>query len=615
MAHGKDNALALAAFSGSANRDRLDELFSLPTHTSPKWLSSDQIVFLDDSSGVPQVAVANVDSAAVQPLTAYTDRVQSLLASSKSGAVVFGMDEGGNERQQLWRLEPGTGAAHRLTTKDSEINEPGRLSRDGKVLVYRNNGRDVSRFDVLLQRFDGSSAEPERVFESDGQAMPLDVADDGQSLLVKQLRTNLDADLLLVDAFSRDGNVRLLNPRHDEAWISDAQISPDGASYFVLTNEGRDFLSLERRILSDDGRETIAAFDCDVEQFALNEDGTRIAFALNRDGFSELWLSSAAGGDLVRIDGLGAGVVDSIDWSPDGARLAVSWSQPTEPSRIYIVEPGGDSRALPILDRHSRELRELQMPELIRYVSFDGRQIPAYWYRPTTDPPWPVVVDVHGGPESQRRPSFSALTQFLVAEGFAVLAPNVRGSTGYGKAYSHLDDRERRMDAVADLHAAHEWLVAREEVRADAIAVMGQSYGGFMTLAALTEYPDDWVAGVDIVGIANFVSFLERTGPWRRNNRSAEYGWLEHDRELLERISPLSKVDRIQASLLVIHGRNDPRVPLYEAEQIERSLRERGRPVELLIFDDEGHGLAKRQNRIQGYGAAVDFLLSAIPQR
>ncbi len=607
--------MARAAFSEDAKRDRLSALFSLPSQTSPRWRSHDEIVFLDDSSGVPQVSIANVHSGVVQPLTSSADRVQSLLVSSASGVVVFGKDAGGNEHQQLWRLDPDSGATYPLTMQESEINEPGRLSRDGRTLVYRNNGRDISRFDVLTQRLDGQSAEPKRMYESDGQAVPLDVTDDGHRMLVKQLRTNLDADLLLVETSNGETRARLLNPRQDEDWITDAQFTPDGETYFVLTNEGRDFLSMERRSLGGDARETIAAYDWDIEQFALNQDGSKVAFALNRDGYSELWWGSASGDDLMRIDGLGAGVVDSVDWSPDGARLAMSWSRPTEPNRIYIIEPGGDCRALPVPGRDSGELGELREPELIRYQTFDQRQIPAYWYRPATEPPWPVVVDVHGGPESQRRPSFSALTQFLLSEGFAVLAPNVRGSTGYGKAYSHLDDRERRMDAVADLHAARTWLIAREEVRSDAIAVMGQSYGGFMTLAALTEFPDDWVAGVDIVGIASFVSFLERTGPWRRNHRSAEYGWLEHDRELLERISPLSKVDRIQASLLVIHGRNDPRVPLFEAEQIERSLHERGRHVELLIFDDEGHGLAKRQNRIQGYGAAADFLVSAIPER
>ncbi len=218
-----------------------------------------------------------------------------------------------------------------------------------------------------------------------------------------------------------------------------------------------------------------------------------------------------------------------------------------------------------------------------------------------------MVIDVHGGPESQRRAGFFPVLQYLSASGFHVLTTNVRGSTGYGKAYSHLDDVELRMDSVRDLEHAHSWV--RSRVGDDSkIAIMGQSYGGFMTLAAITEYPSLWFAAVDVVGIANFVSFLERTGSWRRRHRSAEYGSLERDRELLERISPIRKVDQITAPLLVIHGRNDPRVPLYETEQLVASLEERGHPVEMLVFDDEGHGLSKRPNRIEGYAAVVSFL-------
>jgi dipeptidyl aminopeptidase/acylaminoacyl peptidase len=246
-------------------------------------------------------------------------------------------------------------------------------------------------------------------------------------------------------------------------------------------------------------------------------------------------------------------------------------------------------------------------PETIRYRSFDGRQIPAFWFRPTGPGPWPVVVDVHGGPESQRRVAFAPVTQFLLARGFAVLAPNVRGSTGYGKTYCHLDDVERRMDAVADLAAATDWLRGQPDAT-DRVAVMGQSYGGFMTLAALTTYPERWAAGVDVVGIANWLTFFEQTGPWRRSTRAAEYGDPQHDAALLRELSPIHKAERIVAPLLVIHGRHDPRVPLGEAEQIAGALRAAGRDVELIVFDDEGHGLVKRQNRIVGYGAVARFL-------
>jgi dipeptidyl aminopeptidase/acylaminoacyl peptidase len=218
------------------------------------------------------------------------------------------------------------------------------------------------------------------------------------------------------------------------------------------------------------------------------------------------------------------------------------------------------------------------------------------------------VVFVHGGPEGQFRPTFQPLVQHLVSTGMAVLAPNVRGSSGYGKAYLHLDDVRLRMDSVADLAHAVSWL--RDTGRADAskIAVYGGSYGGFMVLAALTTYPDLWAAGVDLVGIANFVTFLENTGPWRRHLREAEYGSLEHDREFLESISPINHVERIKAPLLVIHGANDPRVPIGETEQMVERLRALGRTVEFLRLDDEGHQISKLKNRLTAYPMVSDFL-------
>jgi dipeptidyl aminopeptidase/acylaminoacyl peptidase len=245
----------------------------------------------------------------------------------------------------------------------------------------------------------------------------------------------------------------------------------------------------------------------------------------------------------------------------------------------------------------------------VRYPTFDGRLTPALWYVPANPSgPAPVVIDVHGGPEGQRRVKYDALTQFLVARGFAVLAPNVRGSTGYGKMYCHLDDVEKRMDAVADVAAAADWLNARSDVATGKIAVYGVSYGGFMVLASLTTYPDRWAAGVDVVGVANFETFFAQTGPWRRRLRAAEYGDPDRDAALLRELSPLHRADRITAPLLVIHGRNDPRVPVGEAEQIVATLRGLGRDVDLRIYEDEGHGLVKLPNRIDGYGAIADFL-------
>jgi dipeptidyl aminopeptidase/acylaminoacyl peptidase len=242
----------------------------------------------------------------------------------------------------------------------------------------------------------------------------------------------------------------------------------------------------------------------------------------------------------------------------------------------------------------------------VRYPTFDGRSIPALYY--AAGEGGPCVVFVHGGPEGQFRPTFQPLVQHLVSAGMAVLAPNVRGSSGYGKQYLHLDDVRLRMDSVADLAHGVAWL--RDTGRADPtrIAVYGGSYGGFMVLAALTTYPELWAAGVDLVGIANFVTFLENTGPWRRHLREAEYGSLEHDGDFLRSISPIHKVDQIRAPLLVIHGANDPRVPISEAEQMVERLRALGRTVEFLRLDDEGHQISKLKNKLAVYPRVSEFL-------
>jgi dipeptidyl aminopeptidase/acylaminoacyl peptidase len=289
-----------------------------------------------------------------------------------------------------------------------------------------------------------------------------------------------------------------------------------------------------------------------------------------------------------------------------------AFSEPTRPPDIFQVRV-----AAPRAERITRgwlaglEPSELAAAELVQYPTFDGRQIPAFLFSPPDakrDGSGSAVFFVHGGPESQSRAVFNPVIQFLANRGFNVIAPNVRGSSGYGKTYLKLDDIEKRMDSVKDLAAGAEWVVKAGLAHPKRIAVMGGSYGGFMVLAALTTNPELWAAGVDIVGIANFVTFMERTGPWRRKLREAEYGSLEHHRDLLEAISPIHKADRIVAPLFVVHGANDPRVPIHEAEQLVAKLTELDRPVEYHRYENEGHGLAKLPNKLDAYPKIADFL-------
>lgn len=583
---------------------RATSFFDRPGLSSPVFIGPDTLAVLDDRSGRPQISLASVAEGTVREVTSYEERVQTLLGCP-AGAIVFGMDEGGNERQQLWHLAHPGRQSTLLTYRPDRIHEPGVLSLDGQYLLYRSNARDEATFDILGRNV-ASGAEDIWLPDA-GQAMPVDLTGDGSRALVISIVSNLDAELLLID---RKGETTTrLTPHEDECWVLGASFHPDEQSVWVLNNHGAEFVRLDRIDLETLSITTVIDAGWDVESFEVSPDGEWLAWSVNEQGWSSVFLRSLRGDGVDIPLSLPRGTVDRFSWAPDSARVAFGLSTATQPSKIYVADRQGQLQTIDLPTSDAKP--PVVEPELVRFSTFDGREIPAFLFLPAGEGPFPVLVEIHGGPESQRRLQYASAVptdQLIQSLGIAVLALNVRGSTGYGKAYSHLDDKDLRLDSVRDV-AAVERLRARDDVIAGRIGVMGQSYGGFMTLASICFHPDLWAAAVDVVGIANFVTFLERTGPWRRAHRAHEYGSLESDRALLERISPINHVAAITTPLFVIHGRNDPRVPLHEAEQIVAALAERNRDVELRIFDNEGHGLSKRENRIAGYAEAAAFLV------
>lgn len=582
----------------------IESYLAIPAATTPAWLAGGRLASLSDVTGVPQVWLTDTSGAQPRPLTTFAERIGSLTASPRGDRLVFGMDTGANEHEQLWLVAPGE-EPRALTDDPNTIHNLGAVSADGRRLAYASNARDRQFFDILTLELDDPAAS-RLVLASDELLMALAWSPDGRRLLVKRVNTNLDHDLLLVPAAG--GEPDLLTPHEGEATVAAAAFAPDGDALYLVSNQDRDFAALIRLDLADRRQTVLVDAPWDVESLAVAKRGGWLAYALNEDGSSRLTLRHTATGEERPVTGLPMGVADGLAWSPDGTRLAFRLHGPHHPSAVWVT--GLDGAARPVTRVDLGELDgSFVDPHVVRYPTFDGRPIPAYWYRPAHgDGPWPVLLDVHGGPESQRRAEFAPFTQYLLAHGFAVLAPNVRGSSGYGKTYCHLDDVERRMDAVADLAAAVDWLRTQPDVSPDRIAVYGRSYGGFMVLAAVTAYPDLWAAAVDVVGIADFATFLANTGPWRRRTRAAEYGDPVRDAALLREISPIHRADRIRTPLLVIHGRNDPRVPVGEAEQIAARLRALGRDVELIIHEDEGHQTTKLANKITAYGAMTRFL-------
>ena len=577
-----------------------------------------RLTFLTDITGVVEVWSVPIDMWASTPawpeqLTFVGDRVGSATYAPTADILLVGADVGGNERMQLSLLSGDGENVTPLTAKPESIYQFGAWSPDGTRFTYASNERDDRYFDVYERSLE--TGQSRLLLQQDGTNYPLRYSPDGRLVLVTRWHSNIHFQLFLLDIAT--GEVRPLTPE-----VAEGQAihqfpfwSADGRGLYLVSNRGRQFFSLAWLDLATGAMTYLRDDPWDVENLALSPDGKHMALIINEDGYSRLELFDVSAGWEARqelpVPALPESVIYEITWSQDGTRLAITCIPPDDAADIWIWDVQQK-----LLWRATRSSlggipRETFVkPTLVRYPTFDGREIPAFLYLPKDKPAQnlPVVIEVHGGPEGQARPYFEAVTQYLVAQGYALLEPNVRGSTGYGYEYQSLDDVDLRMDSVADLQHAALWLQESGIADPERIVVMGGSYGGFMVLSAITTFPNLWAAAVDIVGIANFVTFLENTGPWRRKLRESEYGSLEHDREFLERISPIHHVNDITAPLFVIHGANDPRVPIGEAEQIVTALRARSVPVEYLRFEDEGHGLVKRANRLVAYPAIARFL-------
>ena len=561
------------------------------------------IAFLTDITGVPQAWEVPVGGGWPEQITFHDERVSGVHYSPTGERLLYSMDAGGNERAQLFLLEGSAGEERDLTRAPEAIHYFGGFAPDGRSVAYTATRRNGTDFDVYVQ--DLNDGEPKMVWETAGYHTVSAWAPDGSFLVVSRHHSNLNNDLYRLDLSS--GETMLLTSHEGDARFQGARVAPGGAggSLFLTTDRDGDFVRLARLDLSTLEIEYLTPDDWDVEEVELSRDGRWLAVSRNVEGYSDFMLFNGRGR---RVPGpeMPEGTFSGFEFSPEGDRLAFTLTTPNRNPDVWLVDlPDGEPRRLTRSSAAGIPVNTFRRPQVVRYPSFDGREIPALFYEPEASPDAPVVVNVHGGPESQSRPLFAPVTQYLLGRGYAVFSPNVRGSTGYGKSYTHLDDVYLRMDSVKDLACAAEWLRGRGHER---VAVMGGSYGGFMVLAALTEYPELWTAGVDIVGIANMVTFLENTGSYRRALREPEYGSLEKDRDFLASISPIHKAERIAAPLMVIHGKNDPRVPVGEAEQIVDRVRNNGGTVEYLLYEDEGHGLAKLKNRLDAYPKIAAFL-------
>ncbi|HEU5287187.1 MAG TPA: prolyl oligopeptidase family serine peptidase [Candidatus Limnocylindria bacterium] len=567
-------------------------------------ISPDQrwLCYVTDITGTPQLWRIDITGGMPRRLTFDCDRVGAYRISPDGARIAYGADAGGNEKWQLWVIDADGAGARRLTERDDRIHHLRAWTADGRALLVHANTRDPRYFDLWAHPVDGGA--PRMLHRHDGTASGATPLADGSVVVALNRRRGDEHELVLV---TPDGASRRLTPDEPAARHEVVAAVPGGV--IVLSDRDRDFVGLATVAL-DGAFAWIVTADHDVEE--ARAAGHLDAYAVNIEGLSELHLREGDHDELMSALPAGCLATDMIGDSLalEGETVAVAWARYGAPSTIFAGRRGEPMREVvpPVM----AGLADDALPEarLVRWPTFDGREIPGFLLTPrgASSAPRPTVIEVHGGPEGQARPLWNPRTVALVANGFNVLQPNVRGSTGYGKAYQALDDVRLRMDSVRDLDAAAAWLADAGIAPAGKIGVMGQSYGGFMTLAAVAFFPErGWAAAVDVYGIANFLTFFEHTDAWRRPLRAVEYGDPEQDRDFLVSISPITKLDAIRAPIMFIHGANDPRVPIGETEQIVAALRAKGLEIDYLRYEDEGHSLAKAKNRADAYPKVLAF--------
>jgi dipeptidyl aminopeptidase/acylaminoacyl peptidase len=562
-----------------------------------------RIAFISDLSGTPQVWTVSVNGGWPERVTAFPDQVTSAWWSPVDDRIAVEVAPGGGLNQQVYTVRADGSDVRRLTPGGSENNRLVRWSRDGRTFFVASSRDDPSHFDIFAIDLDTGAWRP--IARTRGISNLTHLSQDGRRALLNRTVARGDSNIYLLEL--ERGEETLLTPHHGQSIFAFARFGADGAVW-LASDDGRERFALAR-IAMHDGQpgqlEYVAARDdADLEGFGLNDAGTTAVIGWNVAGKSELEFVDLP----TRRRTLGPRLPHEISadvWcSADGSRFVVVATGAAAPVDIWIAPPGAELRQITHSPHPGVDLATLIRPRLERFKAHDGLELTGWMYIPRDfRAPGPCVLSFHGGPEAQERPFLNHTYQGLLANGIAVFAPNVRGSSGFGKTFVHLDDGPKRVDGVRDIQACVDHVVHTAVADPKRIGITGLSYGGYMTMAGITEFPDAFAGAVCVCGIVNFLTFFKHTQPWMAAISKSEYGDPDTQRELLEALSPINKLDNVKTPLLVLHGANDTNVPLVEAEQMVDELRKRKVPVEAVIFPDEGHGFTKTVNRTR---AAVE---------
>lgn len=579
--------------------------------SSPSWSpDGTQVAFISNASGSPQVWVVPAAGGPPRQVTRLADPVQSVRWSPAGDWLAYDVAPGGGLNVQIWLAHPDGTGAKLITGGGADNNRLYGWTDDGRRLAIGSAARDPAQMDAYLA--DPATGARTVVVEGKGLNTVTDVSHDGRFALVSRLVSRGDNNIYRVDLASHAET--LVTPHAGTASFGWGKFSPDGRFIYFTSNAATDLAVFGLVELTTEGKpgpfRTLAARrDAEAEDAVMSHDGHRALLIWNVAGRSQAVLLDTVAGKLSAVPALPAELVRSPEFSPDDKRLVLVASGAAAPADLHVLDlaPGRFAR-LTESAHEGVDLAGLSRPSLVKYSARDGVLLSGWLYRPKGfTGPGPVVFLYHGGPEGESRPALSGDIQALVAAGASVFAPNVRGSAGFGKKFVDLDNGPLRVNAVRDIEDTTNALVRLGYADPKRLGIMGGSYGGYMVMAGVTEYPDMFAAGADLYGVVNFETFFAHTQPWMAAISTVEYGDPVTQKDLLRALSPINKLDRVKTPLIVLHGANDTNVPVVEAEQIATSLKARGVPVQYVKFPDEGHGWRKLANRVSSTEAIVNF--------
>jgi dipeptidyl aminopeptidase/acylaminoacyl peptidase len=570
--------------------------------------AGEEVAFRTSITGVPQLWV--VDSRGGWPRQLTFGEPISFHEWSPAGDwILYGADRGGNEREGFYLISPSGTEERELLPPSEAFRNFGGFSRDGRRIAYATTERNGVDFDIHL--LDVATGEDRRVFEGRMGLYPAAWRPDAGAVLLTEARGEDANDVYLLDLES--GKIDAIFQPAERASYRGFQWTPDGTGFYLLTNQDREYAGLAFYDVATRELRWIETPEHDVEDVALSGDGRCLAWVGDDRGYSSLHVRDLVEGGSLTPPELPRGTY-SVEWASRVPIAAISVSGPDLPGDVWTWSARtGELHRATRSDAAGLDLASMVVPEPKSFRARDGLMLHGLLYLPPGAQPGekpPVLLSVHGGPTAHARPRFNPVHQYLLRKGMAVFDLDYRGSSGHGKSFARLNDGRLREDEIYDLEDAVRWLGETGLVDADRAAVMGGSYGGYLTMAALARLPEVFDAGVAMVGVSNWITALEGASPELKASDRIEYGDIDDpaDREFFRRISPITHVEDVRAPVMVLHGANDPRDPVEESDQFVRAIRERGGDVEYLRFPDEGHGIRKLSNRITAYRRIASFL-------